>query len=58
MNALTPGRYVGIEENKDDEIPFEEKMRQLTNELSKQFEKSHKLEEQIKNNFKGIGYNI
>ena len=30
---LTPGRYVGIEEQKDDGEPFEEKMDRLTSEL-------------------------
>lgn len=47
---LTPGRYVGIEEQADDGVPFEEKMTRLTQELSKQFEESHKLEEEIKKN--------
>src|SRR3712207_7407659 len=31
---LTPGRYVGIEEQEDDGEPFEEKMKRLTSELS------------------------
>ena len=30
---LTPGRYVGIEEQEDDGEPFEEKMKRLTAEL-------------------------
>ena len=30
---LTPGRYVGIEEQEDDGEPFEEKMERLTAEL-------------------------
>ena len=38
---LTPGRYVGIEEQEDDGEPFEEKMARLTSELSEMFEKSH-----------------
>ena len=32
---LTPGRYVGIEEQEDDGEPFEEKMTRLTSELFK-----------------------
>lgn len=56
--VLTPGRYVGVEDSSDDDIPFEEKMKQLTSELSKQFEESHKLENEIKNNLKAIGYEI
>ena len=31
---LTPGRYVGIEEQEDDGEPFEDKMKHLTSELS------------------------
>ena len=56
--VLTSGRYVGVEETKDDGIPFEEKMKVITSELSKQFEESHKLEEEIKKNLKAIGYEI
>ncbi len=56
--VLTPGRYVGIEEQEDDGVPFEEKMARLTRELSKQFEESHKLEEEIKKNLGAIGYGI
>ena len=56
--VLTPGRYVGVEEVKDDGIPFEEKMKKITSELSTQFEESHKLEEEIKKNLKAIGYEI
>lgn len=56
--VLTPGRYVGVEENLDDGIPFEEKMMELTSNLSKQFEESHRFEEKIKNNLKAIGFEI
>lgn len=56
--VLTPGRYVGIEELEDDGIPFEEKMEELTSELSALFEESKELEEKIKENLKGIGYEI
>ena len=56
--VLTPGRYVGTEEQEDDGIPFEEKMKTITTELKAQFEKSHKLEEEIKKNLEAIGYGI
>ena len=56
--VLTPGRYVGVEEVEDDGIPFEEKMKNITSELSKQFEESHRLEEEIRKNLKAIGYDI
>lgn len=53
---LTPGRYVGIEEVEDDGEPFEEKMDRLTAELAKQFQKSKELEEEIRKQLGGIGY--
>lgn len=53
---LTPGRYVGIEEAASDDEPFDEKMKRLTSELGQLFEKSHKLETQIKENLAGLGY--
>ena len=56
--VLTPGRYVGSEEQEDDGVPFEEKMKNITSELSAQFEESHRLEEEIKKNLKAIGYDI
>ena len=55
---LTPGRYVGIEEQEDDGEPFEEKMARLTSELSQMFEKSHKLENEIRKKLEAIGYEI
>ncbi len=55
---LTPGRYVGIAEQEEDSEPFEEKMERLTGELSGLFKKSHELEEEIKKQLKGIGYEL
>jgi type I restriction enzyme M protein len=55
---LTPGRYVGIAEAEDDGEPFEEKMARLTGEISKCFEESNRLQEQIKKNLEAIGYGI
>lgn len=55
---LTPGRYVGIEEQEDDGEPFEEKMSRLTSELSELFAKSHELEAEIKERLGVIGYDI
>lgn len=55
---LTPGRYVGIAEVEDDGEPFEEKMARLTGELSKCFEESNRLQEQIKKNLEAIGYGM
>ena len=55
---LTPGRYVGIEEQKDDGEPFDEKMKRLAGELSGLFAKSHELEDKIRKNLGAIGYGI
>ena len=55
---LTPGRYVGIEEQQDDSEPFEEKMTRLTKELSEMFRQSHELEAQIRERLRGIGYEV
>ena len=53
---LTPGRYVGIEEQEDDGEPFEEKMERLTSELSEMFARSHELEAEIKERLGAIGF--
>ena len=55
---LTPGRYVGIEEQGDDGEPFEEKMGRLTAELAGLFEKSHELEKEIRQRLGEIGYEV
>ena len=54
--VLTPGRYVGIEEKEKDDEPFDVKMGRLTDELAEQFAKSNKLEEEIRDNLRVIGY--
>lgn len=54
--VLTPGRYVGIKEEEDDGIPFEEKMKHLTSELAEQFEEEGKLNMSIKKNLERLGY--
>ena len=55
---LTPGRYVGAEEEEDDGEPFEEKMKRLTATLQQQFQESAKLEQAIRANLKGLGFEI
>ncbi len=57
-HILTPGRYVGIEEVEEDDEEFDEKMKRLTSELSGQMKKARELDEEIKKNFKGIGYEL
>ncbi|MEL6852938.1 MAG: class I SAM-dependent DNA methyltransferase, partial [Bacteroidota bacterium] len=54
--VLTPGRYVGVAEEEDDGIPFEEKMAGLTKTLVQQMEASSQLDAEIKKNLKLLGY--
>lgn len=55
---LTPGRYVGIEEQEDDGEPFGAKMARLTGELSVLFKRSHELEDEIRKRLGAIGYDV
>lgn len=57
-HILTPGRYVGVEEIEEDDEAFEEKMKRPISELSKLMKESQKLDEDIKKNLKGIGYEL
>ena len=45
---LTPGRYVGIEAEAEDDELYTDKMERLTTELYTMFETSHSLEKEIK----------
>lgn len=55
---LTPGRYVGIEEQEEDEEPFDEKMGRLTAELGELFKQSHELEVDIRKKLGALGYEV
>ena len=57
-HVLTPGRYVGAPEAEEDEEPFEDKMARLTAELSEQFAESRRLEDEIRKNLKGLGFDV
>jgi type I restriction enzyme M protein len=56
-HILTPGRYIGSEEESEDGECFEEKMKSLLKELDKQFSESKELEATIKQNIKRFGFN-
>ena len=56
--VLTPGRYVGIPDEKDDGISFEVKMAELTGKLAEQMEKEKGLDEEIKEQLSKIGFKI
>ena len=55
---VTPGRYVGAEDLDEDDEEFDEKMERLISQLSAQMEKSYELDEEIKKNLVGLGYDI
>ncbi|OKY77007.1 MAG: restriction endonuclease subunit M [Desulfobulbaceae bacterium DB1] len=57
-HVLTPGRYVGAADEEDDGEPFADKMARLTAQLSEQLAESARLEEQIKENLAGLGYEV
>ena len=57
-HILTPGRYVGAEEEEEDSEAFEEKMKRLTSELVEQMKQGQKLDEEIKKNLVGIGWKL
>jgi type I restriction enzyme M protein len=54
--VLTPGRYVGTEEQQDDGELVEQKMKRLVAKLEEQFAESAGLEKTIRTNLKGLGY--
>jgi type I restriction enzyme M protein len=56
--VLTPGRYVGAQEQEDDGEPFAVKMARLTGQLREQFAESDRLEAEIKRNLGGLGYEL
>jgi type I restriction enzyme M protein len=58
-DSLSPGRYIGTEdvESESDE-DFGTRMATLTATLGEQLAKSHELEEQIRKNLAGLGYEI
>ena len=56
--VLTPWRYVGIKEEEDDGVPFEEKMKNLTSTLSEQMNQEQVLNEEIKTQLWKIGFSL
>ncbi|MDT0618314.1 class I SAM-dependent DNA methyltransferase [Salinisphaera sp. P385] len=56
--VLTPGRYVGAAEVEDDDEAFEEKMQQLTGQLSELFAKGNALEDEVRRQLGRVGYEV
>ena len=57
-HILTPGRYVGVVEEEEDDEVFEEKMKRLTAELAEQMKESVKLDEEIRKSLGSIGFRV
>ncbi len=55
-HVLTPGRYVGAEEQEQDDEPFEEKMDRLSEQWREQVAEARKLDEAIQANLKELGF--
>ena len=55
-HVLTPGRYVGAEEVEDDDEAFADKMQKLTEKLGEQMAKGAELDNLIRQQLKGLGY--
>ncbi|MUH94998.1 N-6 DNA methylase [Aliivibrio fischeri] len=54
--VLTPGRYVGAADIEDDGIPFETKMRELSQTLYSQMNQAEALDKAIRVNLEALGY--
>jgi type I restriction enzyme M protein len=54
--VLTPGRYVGAADQDDDDEPFDQKMKRLTALLKQQQEEGARLDQQIAENLRRLGY--
>ncbi len=56
--VLTPGRFVGVEEEPDDGIPFADKMQCLTEKLARQLDKSAELDAEIRQQLTKLGFRL
>ncbi|OKH33807.1 DNA methyltransferase [[Phormidium ambiguum] IAM M-71] len=56
--VLTPGRYVGIPDEVEEEITFEEKMEFLTAELSQQMREAEILDQEIRLQLAKVGFEL
>ena len=56
--VLTPGRYVGIPDEEDDGIPFQEKVDSLTTQLREQMKQAQELDQEIRIQLAKIGIEL
>jgi type I restriction enzyme M protein len=54
--VLTPGRYVGIPDEVEDDISFEDRMSDLTMALGEQMREGQLLDEEIKKQLAKVGF--
>ena len=54
--VLTPGRYVGVEPQEEDDEPFEDKMRRLAAEWREQVADTRRLDAAIEANLRSLGF--
>ncbi|MCP3926751.1 MAG: SAM-dependent DNA methyltransferase [Desulfobacterales bacterium] len=57
-HLLTPGRYVGIVDEEDARIPFDDKMAELTTTLKQQMDKEAELNQEIEIQLSKIGFSL
>lgn len=55
-NVLTPGRYVGAEEQDEDDEPFEDTIAHLTTQLTEQMAEARRLDDTIRANLRMLGF--
>jgi type I restriction enzyme M protein len=53
-HKLTPGLYVGFENDDGDRVPFDVKMPQLVDELEDQFAESERLQDEMRGNLRSL----
>ncbi|MYA84687.1 MAG: SAM-dependent DNA methyltransferase [Acidimicrobiaceae bacterium] len=57
-HILTPGRYVGIEPDEEDDEPFEDKMRRLAAQWRQQHSYAAQLDSAIESSLRDLGYGL
>jgi type I restriction enzyme M protein len=56
--ALTPGRFVGAAVEEEDEEAFEERMRELVEQLSQDFAESERLTAEVRRALRAVGHDV
>ncbi len=57
-HVLTPGRYVGVEPEEEDDELFEDKMKRLVSELKEQQQEGKRLDAEIRANLGMLGFSL